>query len=363
VYWQWLYQEINQLKAQLSYLAKNIPQSEVTYEYVIGKIKIDKVKGEFQIGKLIKGNVIDKSGRHRFHINEIEIKEIEGTGTVGVGITKKRKTENKKKKYDKVPPDQATGKIKEIYNEIEEAWEIEYIPLFFQRLATHPSLLEKLWELTQVKIVNSSSFQPFHDELREHLYKQIKEAVKPMWQFQKPNIYNKLQKQIEGEIKTLFIIYCFIIGSLPSYLDNLASNTKEKIGKNQLEEDTPKKKNQPEEILKKLKEAYQLKELPKVIVDLKESPEFLIETFKVRVKEFIVSSKDAEILAGFYQKLDSIKENININVSLFDMELNANEEEFLISLLLWGIRTIPKFLLLMFIYLWLSATLENNKDI
>lgn len=360
MYWHWLYQEINQLKSQLFYLTKNISQSEITYEYIIGKIKIDKVKGEFQVGKLINGNVIDKSGRHRFHIDEIEIKEIEGTGTVGIGITKKRKKKNKKKKYDKVSPDQATGKVKEIYNEIKNAWEIEYIPLFFQRLAIHSSLLEKLWELAQGKIFKSASFQPYYDEIREHLYKQIKESVKPMWQFQKPNIYNKLQKQIEGEIKTLFIIYCFFICALPSYLDNLASNTKGKIGKNQLEKESPNKEIQPEEILKKIQEAYQLKELPQVIIGLKESPEFIIETFKVRVKEFIESSKDEEILTGFYQKLQSRKEKINIYVSLYDMELNANEEEFLISLLIWGIRTIPKFLLLMYLYLWLSATLENN---
>ncbi len=145
-----------QLKAYLDHL--NI------YEYHIQRINIDKVKGTLQFGHLIEKNIQEANGIHRFFINEIKISEVEDSGTVGIGVAEKDK--KKKKKKSQIPPEQATGEIKEIYVEIKQLLDIEDVPVFIQELAVNKEVLSKVWDTTKNHFDTSIQINLFYENAK-----------------------------------------------------------------------------------------------------------------------------------------------------------------------------------------------------
>ena len=48
--------------------------------------------------------------------------------------------------YRTVSPEEATGKVKEVYDDIKKTKEIDFVPNFWQALSNNPDHLEATWQ-------------------------------------------------------------------------------------------------------------------------------------------------------------------------------------------------------------------------
>lgn len=375
--WNWVTAELAQIKSHLQWLTKQIHdlpiQDRPIHEYVIDNIKIEKVKGDFQIGKLFKNinhNDEDEEGIYRFFIHDIQIREIEGTGTVGLGMTETEEKKETKKKpgYKKVTPKEATGKVKDIYQEIRDFWGVDHIPLFFQRLGTKPHLLEKVWTKSKNSIIAREDYQCLVEETKDKLTHKINEILQSEKKFPQADVHKKIKDTLEADIKTLILLLYLLQETIPGYLDNhdrkieikkLKGTDQEKNGEivaEKQDKEMQKGKDKKDEyeintkkILKDIKNTYHLKELPSVLKKLKDHPTFLKKTFDSIVEPLISSEKDTKLIKNLIREvLTEFKNSAILYGTLNDVD--ADDEAFLISLLIWGVYTVPIHLFLLSIY-------------
>jgi hypothetical protein len=376
--WNWIMAELAQIKSHLQWLTKQIHdlpiQDRPIHEYVIDNIKIEKVKGDFQIGKLFKNTVhddTDEEGVYRFFIHDIQIREIEGTGTVGLGMTEKEEKKKKKKEktgFKKVKPEDATGNVKDIYQEIKDFWNVDHIPLFFQRLATKPELLKKVWKKSKNTIITREDYQFLVEYTRDNLNHKISGIVPAAKKLPLPDVHKKIKDTLEADIKTLILLLYLLQETIPGYLDNLDRKIEIKklkgidqdkngeVAAEKKDKEMQKGKDKKGEyesdakkILKDIKNTYHLKELPPVLKKLKDHPTFLKKTFDSIVEPLISSETDTELIKSLIiEVLTEFKNSAILYGTLHDLE--ADDEAFLVSLLIWGVHTIPIHLFLLSLY-------------
>jgi hypothetical protein len=390
--WDWVMTELTQIKSHLQWITKQInelPKSEVqdqpVHEYVIDNIKIEKVKGDFQIGKLFKNTEPEDEeevGVYRFFIHDIQIREIEGTGTVGLGMTEmeeKRKKQKKKKGFKKITPQEATGKVKDIYQEMKELWNVNHIPLFFQRLATKPHLLEKIWTKSKNTIIKRQDYQSLVNHTKKKLTEEINTIVHQEKNSSLPELHKKIKDTLEADIKAFILLLYLLQETIPGYLDILdqkieikslkgLATDQEKNGETKAdkkEEEMQKDKKQdekekePKKMLKDIKNTYHLKELPSVLKKLKDHHTFLKKTFDSIVEPIISSEEDTKLIKSLIKEvLAEFKNSAILYGTQYDLE--ADDEAFLVSLLIWGVHTIPIHLFLLSLYEKLTSPQKKS---
>jgi hypothetical protein len=324
--WNWVMAELAQIKSHLQWLTKQIHglpiQDRPIHEYVIDNIKVEKVKGDFQIGKLFKNtdhDDEDEEGIYRFFIHDIQIREIEGTGTVGLGMTETEEKKKKKKKktgYKKVIPKEATGKVKDIYQEIKDFWNVNHIPLFFQRLATKPDLFEKVWTRSKNTIITREDYQSLVEYTKAKLNHKISEILPAEKKFPLPDLHKKIKDTLEADIKTLILLLYLLQETIPGYLDKLDRKIE--------------------------------------IKKLKDHPTFLKKTFDSVVEPLLSSEKGTKLIKSLIKEvLTEFKSSAVLYGTLYDLE--ADDEAFLISLFIWGVNTAPIHLFLLSLYAELTS--------
>ncbi|UFU00554.1 hypothetical protein KO561_06320 [Radiobacillus kanasensis] len=323
--------ENTMLRKQLNeyiYYINHLP----AYEYHLGKIKIEKVKGTLQLGELVEENS-EQIGIHKIFVKELEIREIEGTGIVGVGVTKKKVTTSKP---HIVPPEEATERIKKIYQQIKETLHIQVVPILFQKLAVKENVLEQTWKNIQVNWNHQKgNFQLFSRNMEEHL-KKVKETigmyVSPNM-IVRPDIVKKVEDDLEAQIKTDWLLFGLIREIMPGVLGQL---DKEDF----LLDKLPSQATQ--ELLKKIKDAYQLKHLSDSLNKL-DGQIAILETLYSQLLVPLHKYGVDEVLAW-----DIFKASKQYFFSDFQVEFNLEIQEmaFLFENLMEEIKNIPKYLLL-----------------
>lgn len=168
-------------------------EEQNVYEYNVDELKIDTVKGKLRIGKEILERLPEEDGLHRFFIEKITIKTIEGTGSVVIGVAEKGKEGKKRKK--RVPPEKAKGDIKKIYEDIGEAWGVDAIPVLFQRLAVKQDVLKLIWEW-----VKSYELDLLAAQIQEELRKELEERLQLNELLIGSNLMEEL-KDLKAEIR------------------------------------------------------------------------------------------------------------------------------------------------------------------
>jgi|GEM_PF-4525206 len=352
--WEWIYSEITQIKEKLISLSRNQAKNNV-YEYIIDSIKIDKVSGELQIGKLIKNEPETKKSVHRFFINQIEIRQIDGDGTVGIGLTEKG--DGGKKSSKLIKPEEAQGKVKKIYDEIMEAWETDEIPLFFQKVATNEEVLEKVWNY--YNDISKYDWYPFlENQLLESYQHSIMRNIAQTGQFQIPQLCEGFAQAIRAESRTMILIYVLLFHFFPNYSLNSSGVKNNK--------QTPviewPQKLTPEFVFEFIKQSYQLKYLPQQILKLSDYPHFIVDTFQSRMYPFIDSTKDQYILEQIAAQMVQFISSLypTLPKAEFIFSLDAEEKADFIAQLIWGSQVVPIHLLLYTIYHWLSCPVVNE---
>lgn len=320
-----IYRELAQIRGYLRELTRKLEKMTV-YEYFIDHVKIEKVKGTLQIGSLFEKETEDRKGLHRIHIRKLDIREIEGSGTVGVGVTKKSKSDQKKPE-----PDAILIKIK---NDLKA----DELPLFFQNMAERPEVLKFFWEHSQ-NLVNRRSFLSLVSRVSDWVQSEIHQALQSAWQLNQPELHREFQKAYTTELKTWVLVFIWVRHLIPGYLES------------SLEEDVQTRRSshvsnppqpwQADEILKNLKDHYQLTKLPRVFIKLKNHPVFLRTTYKESVQPFVKSDKDEEIMQEVQTKLigEEPGQTGNAIPTKPTAKLSPQQEAFLISMLVLGVRS------------------------
>ena len=66
--------------------------------------------------------------------------------------------------FNKISDKEASGKVKEIFDEIKEARQITEIPNFWKSLANNPETLERTWNITS-QVMKAGALDPVTKEL------------------------------------------------------------------------------------------------------------------------------------------------------------------------------------------------------
>jgi alkylhydroperoxidase/carboxymuconolactone decarboxylase family protein YurZ len=64
-----------------------------------------------------------------------------------------------------IPEDQATGRVKEIYDEIKDTLGIDFVPNMYKVLATNPAYLEANWNKIQAVMQRPGKLDPLTKEI------------------------------------------------------------------------------------------------------------------------------------------------------------------------------------------------------
>jgi hypothetical protein len=352
---EWHLKEIHQLKHQIYMLHQHIHklqnklnENQNVFEYHLKQLNIDKVKGSLQIGQLIEKDIEDENGIHRFFIEAIQIKEVEGSGTVGVGIMEKGR--GKKKLQKKISPEEASEQIKDLFNQIKDLLGLKHVPEFFQKLAVKEKVLTKVWEQMKKEWSTTEPFTRFYEQIKERL-ERIHISEQHINQDSVPRLPEDLCKELSDQLKkfakVLLVVIHLIHKELPGYLHSFEyepiNEEKLKIhihGPNHSEID--------KQILKAIKESFNIKEFPSVIKKLEEHPNAL---------KFILDHK-LQPAAHSEEIIDYLMDMKTLFISKISeaptpssktLKLSSEEKGFLYSHLIETIETYPKYLVLVYL--------------
>ncbi|QDP39777.1 hypothetical protein [Radiobacillus deserti] len=330
--------ELEQLKIENAMLRKQLNEFIYyinhlpAFEYHFDKIKVEKVKGTLQLGELLESDN-DKMGIHKIFVKELEIREIEGTGTVGVGITEKKAS---KSKPDIIPPEAASPTIKKHYEQIKETLDIQVVPLFFQKLAVRENVLELTWENLKRNWEDLHKEYPsFREKVKEKL-KKIHSVMKKYVSSNmiiRPDLVKKVNEDIEAQLKAWWLLLGLSNEMIPGFLHRLKR------------EDFQLKKvklNAEEEILTNIKDAYQLQHLPMSLQVLDDYEVVLDALYTQLLVPINKVDKDQEFIWEIYQGASRAFES-EFNV---DINLDAENLAFLLSNIMEQTKLIPKYLVL-----------------
>ncbi|MFC4321539.1 hypothetical protein [Litchfieldia salsa] len=342
-----LKQQIHSLQQQIQQLNSYINYSNV-YEYYIQGVKLEKVKGTFQLGQLTQNELADSDGIHRFYIGEIIIKEIEDTGTVGLGITEKRKESQNKE----IPSEHATGEIKAMYNGINTLLAIENTPSFFQSLSVHEQILIKVWEFMNEQWKSTDEFTTFY----ENTLKLLNESINPRINITKPNfedeVYISLADYIEEQAKTLLVIGCLLESNFPNYLSKYKSKmTKIKSKLTAAINETQSNIATIQTIVDTIKSTFDLDTLPSSFEELVEQPDTLRHFYYHLLHQVMENGDAVEFLDNLYELI--LDNTCNITNELNLNELTPEEQGYLFATLLESLNQYPIFILLEYLQLQL----------
>lgn len=340
---QYLTQQNNYLQQYLQYMQTYINYSNV-FEYYIDGVKVEQVKGTFQLGQLMEKELVELDGIHRFYIGEITIKEIEETGRVGVGVTEK----SDKNKHQTDDPDEVSKDIKEVYDKINSLLTIENTPTFFQALSIQKEVLNKVWEIMNEQWNSVYEFNIFY----ENILKKLNESINIEVNIETPNFeddfYIANANDIEEQAKTLLVISYLLEYSLPGYINKYINkvskvNFKSLTISNQL--------GTIQQIEDSIKDALQLKNLPSSFEDVVDQPHTLRYLFYQILQPNVESG---DVKHCIVEILLLINQSICINESLTSIDgLTAEEWAFLFANLLDYLNCYPKYILLNYILLQL----------
>ena len=64
-----------------------------------------------------------------------------------------------------IPEDEATGKVKDVYEEIKASLGIDFVPNLYRAMASNPEYLEANWRKDQVVMSESKRLDPLTKEI------------------------------------------------------------------------------------------------------------------------------------------------------------------------------------------------------
>ena len=339
---------IHNLKHQIDYLHQYIYQLNKyvnhlnVYEYYIQNVKIDKVQGRMQIGQLLKNNSNENNGIHRFYIGEITIKEIEDSGTVGLGMTE---TGNTKKEETIITPDEANEEIKKIYEYITLQMNVENVPTFFQTLAMKKEVLEKVKNVMN-DIDLCHEYTSFYEKILQILNKlPIMEKSHSSTPILDEDTYILLANNIEEQSKTLLVIVYLMQFFLPGYLKRY-SQKNEMISTKEMNDLS---NNSSKEIITVIKETFQFEEIPSFLNKLKDKPVVLRYLFNHFTQQLErnrgINQYFKDVCDLFLKKAKMLPENVKVK------EMSFDEQAFLFTTLIDYLSRYPKYIFLEYLLL------------
>lgn len=337
-------EQIEQLKKQLASYQKYVMNLPI-YEYHIDKIKVEKVKGILQLGELLDDEENDHKGIHKVFIQDLTIREIEGSGIVGIGLTEK---DVKKKQNKKIPPSEANKEIK-AYDEIKEVIHLNGVPIFFQQLAVKEKVLEEVWNY----IKGNESFQQAIKALAKHAHSKV-ESIATQIVSEIPNydliqnevLCKKLIKEIANLSKTFGIVLLLLDQLLSAYRKGLRIGELEKI-----------EKEKPEKIMSGLKKAYHLPFLTDAFKKLKEHPTTLFTVYDELFLSLNKKGKDKTFLETVHEEV-IVQEPSWAEMDVED--LSIDERSFLYAVLIQQYAAIPVWMYLDKIVLFICKSKQAH---
>lgn len=330
-----LHQHIKKLDQMLNH--KNI------YEYHLKMIDIETVKGSLQIGHLLEGEIQDEIGIHRFFIDEVKIKEIEGTGTLGIGIKEKEK--DKQKKAKKVSPEEASKEVKEIYDKIIELLGVQEVPELFQKIALKEVVLVKVNEQISQKWESSKSFNQFYTDIKDKLHQIAlpdKAYYKQAIENTDEDICKQLANQLEEDVKVLLVIVFLLHEYLPGYLKQ------HEFKKIELQLENTEEKIDVQQIMKSIKSGFHLKQLPTLLQNLKDSPDLIRNVYFLIIQPAAENSHLNNFLKELHQTMVTRTEEMTNKTQSLD--LKVEEQSFLFSHVIEALETNPKHIILLYLF-------------
>ncbi|WP_121664455.1 hypothetical protein [Metabacillus litoralis] len=317
-------QQIHYMHKYIQHLNQYINQQNV-YEYYIQGLNVGKVTGTLQLGQLIKNELKDRDGLHRFIIGEINIREIEGTGTVGLGVMEKEDA--------KQPPSENDEELNKLYEELKIQLHIEEVPAFLKSIEIGTLTKIQTWMGSNLEL--NETLTAFYENILFILNERINPVINIATPSLSEDTYIELADEIEIQAKSLFVISTLLQIISPGYIEKYKNkshfNTFE-----QAELDQTEKPVTSQQIIEKIKKGFRLKNLPFVIEEeLDESPETLRYFFH-HIVQPIVESGDAALYIGNILALiikstgEFSEEEIDLNIeeqsNLFSQLINFLDE-------------------------------------
>ncbi|QOR67408.1 hypothetical protein IM538_04505 [Cytobacillus suaedae] len=310
------------------------------YEYYIQGIKIEKVKGNFQIGQLLQKEMNESEGIHRFFIGEITIREIEDAGTVGLGVVEKGiSSKGNESEY--------SDEVKKIMEEIKSLLDIGELPAFFQELAGKENVLKKVWESLKEKFDSTEGFNFFYEEVLKGL-NNVTSLIEKTDTNLEDETYIALADSIEEKAKSLlcvaYIIEAYLPGMIKRYQQDHVKVDSEQIQK--LKQHGVKSHHI---IIQAIKKTFYLEELPPKYHELVDKPAVLRHvTFSI-----LQPALSHQLVEAYFKKMKTLfvtaTEEMIEHTQL--RELPIDEQTFLFSVVIKHIDCIPKHILLDYLLL------------
>lgn len=331
-----LQQQIQDMHQYIQQLNQYINHQNV-YEYYIQGLNVGKVSGTLQLGQLIHNERKDSEGIHRFIIGEIKIREIDSTGTVGLGVMEKMDTEP--------PPSENTEELNRLYKEIKTQMHVEEVPTFFKNIKL--DTLTKIQNWMGNKLDLNETLTAFY----ENSLAILNERINPVINIANPsldeNTYIELADEIELQAKSLFVITALLHILSPGYIQKYKKNKHFNIlAKTELKQ--TEKPTTIQQIIEKIKRTFKLKELPSVFEEeLEELPETLRYLFH-HIIQPIVEFGDAALY------IDNILDLVIKSTEEFseeEFDLNIEEQSNLFSQLINYLDEYIKHILLEYLLL------------
>ncbi|KKB41742.1 hypothetical protein [Bacillus thermotolerans] len=292
------------------------------FEYHIQRIKIEKVKGTFQLGHLIEQERISENSLHRFFIGEIKITEVEGTGTVGIGLTQK----GSKKEEALLSPQKADKEIQSIYQDSQSLLNINQVPRFLQRLAVRKPVLKAVWNDIKRSWQTSAPFDRFYENVLALLDELPLPSSHSTRVYIPSSIRMEAADSLEEQAKTLFIALMILQYLLPGEVKvNHLKRQKVQAEKLQPSSSHPNAQN----MLQAIKEGLQIKQLPSTLKQLEEHA-YALHALLFSILQPLVQKGQLELYVHHLNALyaQTIKQ-VSFDLSL--TELTAEEWSFLFT--------------------------------
>ncbi|WP_186576652.1 hypothetical protein [Aquibacillus kalidii] len=330
-----LFKQINSLKQKVKHY-ENLLHNLPIFEYHLGTIKVEKVKGTIQLGKLFQEEEIETEGVHKIYVDDIVIKEIESSGTLGVGIVEK--SSEKQKDKNKVTPEEAEPEIKEIYEEIKNKLNIDQVPSLFQEIATKKAVLKQVW----FYLKNIKGTKDFYTAIASGLDNLFNESTNDIANYdlvQDHILYEKVRKEMERQVKTFYLILhlfkLLLTGYLEKYREQMVS----------IEQLSIQKEIQPAEMIDKLKATYHLHNTPKSLQELEKHPNIAAYWYNDLLVPLNKAGDDNEFITKLIDYILTYFESIKDDEQS-DVDLKVEEKAFLFAVMIKHMEDIPKYIYL-----------------
>lgn len=332
------------INKQLQFLNEQIKNYErlidqlPVYEYHIGKLKVDTVKGSLQLGKLFHGDEIETEGVHKIFVNDVIIKEVEGSGTVGVGIVEKQP--KKKEPQQKISPEEAGSDIKEIYEDVKATLDIEVVPLFFQQLAVRKDILKKVWELMGNYLVEEDPSNEEFERFVSEQFQWIKQNFEDYDLITNEHIGKKIEQRLHAQYKVVPFLISLTNKLIPGYLKQYQTK------KVDIEELSNRESEGPKELLDIIKDKYHLAILPEELNQLEENPHLVDYLYN----KWLVPLNEQELDKHFVQRIKEflVDYEFGLNEQIIEEipDLSIDNLSFVLSVLIKQFTDLPKLIFL-----------------